>query len=177
MELEQLFLTRQSTREYGDEPVTDEQLEQICRLGTLAPSAINGQPYRLYAINGEKAKEFAVNIQIKGANKWADSAAAYIVIEQSKPIFIDRGERVVSNESFIGNDIGILTAYIVLAAENIGVQSCIVGLRDEKGIAKFLNLPEGTPFPLVIALGHKSEGYAVREKNRHNFDEVYKLIK
>ncbi len=177
MNLEKLFLTRQSTREFSDRKVTDEEIENICRLAHLAPSAINGQPYKLYGINGKKAKEFAVNIQKNGANKWADGAAAFIVIEQTEPVEIHRGERVVSNAPFIANDIGILAAYITLAAETSGVQSCIVGLRDEEAIAKFLNLPVGTRFPLIIALGHAAENYPVREKQRKSFDEIYKLIK
>lgn len=177
MNLEQLFLTRQSTREYSDTPVTDCELERICRLATLAPSAINGQPYKLYAINGNKAKEFVGNVQMNGANQWADTATAFIVIEQTAPFTVDRGTRVISNEPFIANDVGILTAYITLAAEDAGVQSCIVGLRNEKAIAEFLNLPEETRFPLIIALGHKVDGYPVREKQRHDFNKVYKLIK
>ena len=177
MDIEKLFLTRQSTREFSDTAITDCELEKICRLACLAPSAINGQPYKLYGVNGKKAKEFAKNIQKNGANKWADGAAAYVVIEELEPIEIHRGERVVSNAPFIENDIGILTAYIALAAEDCGVQSCIVGLRDEKAIAEFLSLPQDTRFPLVIALGHATDGYAVREKQRRNFNEVYKLIK
>ena len=177
MNLEQLFVTRQSTREFSDEPVKDCELERICRLATLAPSAVNGQPYKLYAINGEKAKLFAKNIQTNGANKWADSATAYIVIQQTEPVKIERGTRTVSNEPFIANDIGILTAYIALAAEDTGIQSCIAGLRDEKGIAEFLGLPDGTRFPLVVALGHKAEGYPLRDKVRRPFEDTYTLIK
>ena len=177
MNLEELFLKRQSTRDYSDEQVTEEQLKEICRLAILAPSAINAQPYNLYAICGEKAKLFRPLIQVKGANSWADNCPAFIVIEARKPFAVTRGERKVTNEPFIGNDVGILTAYIALAAENMGIQNCIVGLRDESGIAKFLNLPEGTPFPLVIALGHKKEGYSVREKMRRNFDETVHIVK
>lgn len=177
MDLEKLFLTRQSTREFSERKVADETLTEICRLATLAPSAINAQPYNLYAVNGEKAKAFTVNIQPHGANKWASGCPAYIVIEQRAPWALVRGERRISNEEFIGNDIGILSAYIALAAENLGVQTCIVGLRDEKGIAEFLGLPEGTKFPLVIAVGYKAEGYTVREKSRRDFNETFKLIK
>lgn len=177
MNLEQLFLKRQSTREYSDVPVTDEELERICRLATLAPSAINGQPYRLYAVNGEKAKEFTKHIQPYGRNGWADACTAYIVIEEREPITIKRGEKTITNGPFIANDIGILTAYISLAAEDAGIQNCIVGLRDEDGIADFLNLEKGAKFPLVIALGHAAEGYPVRQKSRRDFKETYKLIK
>jgi len=175
--LEQLYLTRQSTREYSDAPVKDCELEKICRLGLLAPSAINGQPYKLYAVNGKRAKQFAENIKIHGRNAWADGCAAFIVIEQTEPVHISRGEKTISNEPFIQNDIGILTAYLTLAAESMDIQSCIVGLRDEQKIAEFLNLPAGTRFPLVIALGHKADGYPVREKQRRDFESVYKLIK
>lgn len=177
MDLEKLFLTRQSTREFSEREIADETLTEICRLATLAPSAINGQPYNLYAINGAKAKAFTKYIQPHGANRWADTCHAYIVIQQREPWSITRGDRHISNEEFIGKDIGILSAYIALAAENLGVQTCIVGLRDEKGIAEFLKLTEGAKFPLVIAVGYKSEGYPVREKSRRDFTETFKLIK
>lgn len=177
MELKDLFLTRQSTREFSPQPVDDEILTEICRLATLAPSAVNQQPYNMYAVNGNKARAFTVNIQKDGANSWADSCPAYIVIEARPPRVIERGERRISNEEFILEDIGILSAYIALAAESLGVQTCIVGLRDESGIAKFLNLKQGASFPLVIAVGHKAEGYPLREKRRRNFDETFKLIK
>lgn len=62
MDLEELFLVRQSTREYSDKPVSEEDLLEICRLAKLAPSAINSQPYKMYAISGEKAKAFAKNV-------------------------------------------------------------------------------------------------------------------
>ena len=177
MNLEELFLTRQSTREFCDKPVADDVIEKICRLAILAPSAINAQPWDLYAVNGDKAKEFAKFVQKDGANGWADGAKAYIVIKQRPAHAVMRGERRVSNEEFISNDIGILTAYLTLAAENTGVQTCIIGLRDENGIADFLGLPQGTPFPLVVALGYKAEGYPVREKRRRAFELNYKLIK
>lgn len=177
MNLEELFLKRQSTRDYSDDEITEDELKEICRLAILAPSAINAQPYNLYAICGKKAKLFRPLIQIKGANSWADSCPAFIVIEARKPFEVMRGERKVTNEPFIGNDVGILSAYITLAAENMDIQTCIVGLRDESGIAKFLDLPDGTPFPLVIALGHKKEGYPVREKSRRDFNETVHIIK
>lgn len=175
--LEKLFLKRQSTRKFSDLPVTEEELEKICKLAQFAPSAINAQPYRLYGIAGAKAKEFAVNIQKDGANGWASGCTAFIVIESLPPTELVRGDRVITNNDFIRDDAGILAAYIVLAAEDMDVESCIVGLRDEAGIAKFLSLPEGSSFPLVIALGKPLENHIVREKTRKPFDQLYKLIK
>ncbi len=177
MNLEQLFLTRQSTREFSDEAVSEKQLEEICRLATLAPSAINRQPYRLYAVVGEKAKAFTKNIQKDGANSWTDSCPAYIIIEALPATTVERGERKISNAEFIQNDIGILSAYIVLAAENQGLQTCIVGLRNEEKIAEFLDLEVGTNFPLIIAIGHKAKDYKLRDKVRRDFESTFKIIK
>ena len=177
MDLEKLFMTRQSTREYDNKPVTDEDLLEICRLAKFAPSAVNSQPYKMYAINGEKAKLFAKNVQLLGSNKWASACPAFIVIEQGKPPILERlGQKIVKTE-FVPIDIGILSAFITLAAENMGIQTCILGMRDEKGIAQFLGLKAGAKFPLVIAVGYAPDDYPVREKNRKSFEDTVKLVK
>ena len=77
MDIEKLFLTRQSTRRYSEQPVSDEELERICRLGALAPSAKNSQPWKMFAISGEKAKYFACCVQMSGANKSAGGCPAW----------------------------------------------------------------------------------------------------
>ena len=177
MELEQLFLKRQSTRKYCDRPVTDEELEKICRLGALAPSAKNSQPWKMFAVNGEKAKEFASCVQMFGANKWTSACPAFIAIELNRGKLAEKISEIFTFADFSGNDIGLLTAYITLTAEDMGLQTCILGIRDEKKIAKFLGEPEGSKFPLVIAVGHAEEGYPVRTKDRKPFEDVFKLIK
>lgn len=173
MELEKLYLTRQSTREYDEsKKVSDEDLLEICRLGKLAPSAVNSQPYKLHAISGEKANTFAKNVQILGNNKWTSSCPAFIVIEQGKPPILERLGQKITKTEFVPIDIGILSAYIVLAAENMGIQTCILGIRDEKAIAQFLGLKEDAKFPLVIAVGYAADGYPIRKKNRKTFEDT-----
>lgn len=177
MELEELFLKRQSTREYSERAVSDSDLERVCRLAQTAPSAVNSQPYKVYAVNGEKAKEFARFVQIMGGNKWASSCPAFIAIEAGKPAIVERlGQRLLKTE-FLPIDIGILSAFITIAAEDTGLQTCILGMRDEKAIANFLGAPEGTKYPLVIAVGYAADGYPVREKKRRPFEEFYTLVK
>ena len=177
MDIEQLYLKRQSTRKYSNKPVDDELLEKICRLAALAPSAKNSQPWKMFAINGAKAKEFAPCVQMFGANKWASGCPAFIVIELARGKLEERISERFSFGDFSGNDIGLLAAYLVLAAEALGLQTCILGIRDEARIAQFLGEPDGSRFPLVIAAGHAEEDYPVREKDRKPFDEIFKLIK
>lgn len=175
--IEELYLKRQSTRKYSEKPVADETLEKVCRLGALAPSAKNSQPWKMFAINGEKAKKFAPCVQMFGANKWTNSCPAFIVLQLNRSKMEEKIAEKFTFADFSGNDIGLLTAYIVLAAEDMGLQTCILGIRDEKAIAEFLGEPEGTHYPLVIAAGYAEEGYPIREKDRKPFNEVFKLIK
>ncbi len=178
MQIEEMFLKRRSTREFSEKQIDDETLESICKLAVLAPSAVNLQPYNLFAVNGKKAAEFTPNVQIDGANGWASGAKAYIVIEERAPhSVITRDGRTISNAPFIANDVGILSAFIVLAAESMGLGSCIIGIRNEKGIAKFLDLPENSLFPLVIALGYPANDCRAKERRRRDFNKTYKLIK
>lgn len=177
MQLEELYLKRQSTRKYSERPVKDEDLEEICRLAALAPSAKNSQPWQMFAINGEKARQFAPCVQMLGANKWASACPAFIAIKLNRSKMDEKIAERFTFADFAGNDIGLLTAYLVLAAENMGLQTCILGIRNEKEIAEFLGEPEGSKFPLVIAIGYAAEGYEIRPKDRKPLGEVFRLIK
>ena len=177
MDLEKLYLKRQSTRKYSDTPVTDAELERICSLAALAPSAKNSQPWKMFAVNGDKAKQFAPCVQMNGSNGWTSDCPAFIAIELNRSKFEETIAQKFTFADFAGNDIGLLTAYLVLAAEDMGLQTCILGIRNEEEIAQFLDEPAESKYPLVIAVGHAEEGYPVREKDRKPFDEVFKLIK
>ena len=53
-QLNQLYLVRQSCRSFSDRSVAKESVEKICALAGTAPSACNLQPWRVYAVTGEK---------------------------------------------------------------------------------------------------------------------------
>lgn len=167
MNIEELYLKRQSTRKYSEKPVADETLEKVCRLGALAPSAKNSQPWKMFTINGEKAKKFAPCVQMFGANKWTNSCPAFIVLQLNRSKMEEKIAEKFTFADFSGNDIGLLTAYIVLAAEDMGLQTCILGIRDEKAIAEFLGEPEGTHYPLSLprAMPKRAIPYAKRTEN------------
>ena len=166
-ELEQLYLTRQSCRSFdSSKPVDKELLERICKLALLSPSACNTQPWKIYVTTGEKAKEAIKATQVMGHNKFASEAPVLIVFAEVKGNFTTRMANTFDYNDFAHNDIGILTAHLVLAAEAAGLQSCILGWRNEKMLCKTLNLPKGTRFSSAIILGYATEGYEVRPKKR-----------
>ena len=176
-ELEQLYLKRQSCREFSDMVVPDELVTEICRVALLAPSAMNAQPWRLVAVTGEKVQEIAKAMQGMGMNKFVSKASAIVVLVAGKESFLAKAGSLIHENEFVKNDLGILTAHLVLAAEAAGVGSCILGWRDEEKLRTLLGLKKTDKIPEVVALGYPAEGYAVREKNRKPLKDVFALIK
>ena len=168
-ELEKLYLTRQSCRSFDEtRPVERALLERVCRLALLSPSACNAQPWKLYVATGDKAKKAVKGLQDMGMNKFASAASALIVIAEGKGNLISAAGKTFKDNDFTHNDIGMLTAHLVLAAEAAGLQTCILGWRNEKKLQEALGLPKGTKIPHAIAVGYATEGYEVRDKKRKN---------
>ena len=71
---------------------------------------------------------------------------------------------------------GIFAAHIVLAAQSLGVGSCIIGWRNEKTLQRVLGLKDKQCIPLVIALGYPAEDDPLRQKRRKPLEEVFEIL-
>ncbi len=176
-ELEQLYLKRQSCRSFSDTVVPDELLREICRIALLAPSACNAQPWKLYLVTGERKNAVAACLQELGMNKFASKASALVAVTEGKSNLTARAGAKLQDNEFTRNDLGILTAHLVLAAEAAGVGSCIIGWRNEEKLRAALGLKWDVRIPEVVALGYPEEGCVIREKRRKPLDEVLIEIK
>lgn len=176
-DIEKLFLHRQSCREFSDRDVPDELVEKICELALLSPSACNAQPWKLIAVKGEKKNMLVKALQEMGMNKFASNAPVLIAFVEGKSnLSATVGSRFTEND-FVHNDIGILTAHLILAADAAGLGSCILGWRNEKAIRAALDLGEKARIPHVVAIGYPPEDYPVRPKKRKDTKDVFTFIK
>lgn len=176
-ELEQLYLHRQSCREFSEKPVTEELIQKICSLALLAPSAVNAQPWQLIAVMGERKEAFVKAVQPAGMNQFASKAAALVVVAQDKSGGIMRVGEIVKENPYVKNDLGILTAHLILAAEAAGLGSCILGARDEDKLRELLGFKKNVHIPHVVAVGYPAEGYEIRPKKRKPYKETFCLLK
>ena len=81
--LKELFLTRQSCRSFSSRPVSKEQIEEICSLAALAPSACDLQPWKVYAVTGEKRKPLADFLIGSGKAPFVGDAPAFLIIAEN----------------------------------------------------------------------------------------------
>lgn len=163
MDFLQLVISRQSDRAYDRErSVEPEKLERILEAAHLAPSACNAQPWKFVVVTdrelSQKVGKAAAGF---GMNKFAKDAPVHIlVVEESANITSLLGGKV-KDKHFPLIDVGIAAAHIVLAAEDEGLGSCILGWFDEKEIKQLTGIPASKRLLLDIIVG-----YSLKEKRK-----------
>jgi len=163
---------RQSCRAYDEtKPVEPEKLEAILEAARIAPSACNGQPYKITVCKGEAAKEVALATRgMGGMNKFAVQAPVMLVISEMPYVKSAALGAKVKNNDYRSIDIGIVTAYLTAEAAAQGLSTCILGWLDDSKIRKLCDLQY--PARLVITLGYAREGNPLRKKIRKDLSDL-----
>ena len=162
---------RQSCRSYDEtKEVEAEKLQAVLQAAQLAPSACNGQPYKITVCKGETAKAVAAACAGMGINKFAPQAPVQLVISEmpyTKSAAL--GAKLKKND-YRSIDIGIVAAYITAEAAAQGLGTCILGWLDDSKIRSICDLEH--PVRLVITLGYAGEGDKLRTKKRKDLSEL-----
>ncbi len=163
---------RQSCRAYDEaKPVEPEKLEAILEAARIAPSACNGQPYKITVCKGEAAKEVALATRgMGGMNKFAVQAPVMLVISEMPYVKSAALGAKVKGNDYRSIDIGIVTAYLTAEAAAQGLSTCILGWLDDAKIREICDLEH--PVRLVITLGYAKEGDPLRKKVRKDLNTL-----
>ena len=165
MKFLQIAKERQSCRSYDEtRPVEKEKLEAVLEAARLAPSACNGQPYKLTVCQGETAREVAKATMGMGMNKFAAQAPVMIVISEMPYVKSAALGAKVKGNDYRSIDIGIVSAYLTAEATAQGLSTCILGWLDDAKIRKLCDLEY--PVRLVICLGYAKADDKLRAKKR-----------
>jgi len=146
MELMQAIATRRSTRKYLPAPVKRETLEELIKTATLAPSAMNSQPWAFGVIEGaEKLRAFSDRTK----ELLLASAAELPWIERYRGMFEDPNYNVFYGAPALvlicgkpsgvhaEGDCAMAALALMLAARDKGLGTCWIGF-----FAFLLNRPE-----------------------------------
>ena len=162
---------RQSCRSYdAGKDVEEEKLQAVLKAAQLAPSACNGQPYKITVCKGETAKAVAAACAGMGLNKFAPQAPVQLVISEMPYVKSAALGAKLKKNDYRSIDIGILAAYITAEAAAQGLGTCILGWLDDGKIRSLCDLEY--PVRLVITLGYAAEGDKLRTKKRKDLSEL-----
>lgn len=164
MTFKELCLERQSTRKYTNKPIEPEKMDYVLECARLAPSACNRQPWKLYIVESEEAKEKIIRCYDRD---WVRTAPAFILCT------IMHGEewvRPCDSKRHGMIDIAIIAEHICLAAAEQGLGTCwICNFDAPKLTGLFGFTPEEEP-AVIIPIGYNE--VPVKEKVRKAPEEI-----
>ena len=171
------IMSRQTVRQYKNEQIKDDELEIIKKAAIAAPSARNMQPCHIRFIQNKEYLD-GMNTDFKEAvgydtpayTRW-DVNPVYQTAPTLALIFAD-------GEHFM--DAGIMVENIAIAAQGIGLGTCIIGsigaLFEDKRAKKWktlFDIPQSYKFQIAVAIGYPDE----KPEPKPRFSDRIKVIK
>lgn len=170
----ELVSFRQSDRAFDpNRPVEEEKIRKILETVRLAPSACNSQPWHFIVVDDPEIKNKladAVASKVLNMNHFAKQAPVHIVIVEEKPNLSASFGSWIKDKNFAHIDIGIAAAHLVLAAEDEGLGSCIMGWFDEDKVRKLLGIPSNKRVLLDVVIGYSTQ--SSRKKTRKALEQI-----
>lgn len=170
MEFSEVVKRRYSCKKFDGRKVEKEKLNQILEAGRLAPTAKNLQEQKIYVVESDE-----VLAKIDEATPCRYGASTVLVVAFDKNnVFVYPGEKRNSGVE----DATIVATHMMLAATNVGVDSCWLNYFDPDKLAKSLGLPGNEEILMVMDLGYAATDTKPLDNhnNRKAIDDTVKYI-
>lgn len=166
MNVKDAIKTRKSVRAYLARPVEDEKLNAVLEAAQLAPSASNRQEWRFVIVRDpETRKELSA---AAGGQAFVGEAPVLIVACAETD-----GHVMRCGQLCYPIDVAIALDHISLAAVELGLGSCWIGLFDEKKVKEILHIPDEIRVVELMPLGYPTDPSAIAKK-RLPLDRIVK---
>lgn len=179
MEFQTLIEQRRTIRKYSpDTNVTKEQVQELIKAAQEAPSWKNTETGRYYCVLSENMKLRLRQECLGYANNDVKTEHAALIVTTF--VHDHAGfQKDGTPDNEIGNgwgcyDLGLQNENLILKAEELGLSTLIMGLRDADKIREMLSIPEEETIVSVIAVGKAAEEPA--RPKRRELDEVLKFF-
>ncbi len=160
MDAIECLITRRSIREYREENVSKQDIENMVEIAQMVSCWENTQPIRYVAVL-EKELKNQIADECTKPYPWntenIHSAPALMIICTIKGLSgyeKDGTPSTTKGTHWQSFDAGMAADHFCLAARTMGVGTLIMGRYDEEKIRMILHLPENYDISCIIALGY-----------------------
>ncbi len=170
MEFYDAVRRRYSCKSYCDRPLEPEKLQTILETGRLAPTAKNLQEQRVYVLRSPEALA-----KVDAATRCRYGAGTVLAVAyDSTDVYTYPGGKYRSG----AEDAAIVATHMMLAAADLGVDSCWVNNFDPDLLAGALGLPETEKLLMLLDLGYAAEGAGPlpNHERRKDLSETVKML-
>ena len=149
MEFEKIVSERYSVRKFKPQHLPRECIDSILDVAHKAPTGCNYQPHRILVLNTDEAIE-----KLKGCTKCHFSApAAMLVCYNEDESWCRPYDKALSAPV----DGAIVTTYMMLAAQNLGIGCCWVMHFDPDAMRKTFNIPDNIKPVALLVMGYPAD--------------------
>lgn len=143
------IMARRSIRQYKDQPVENEKLQQIAECGINAPSGMNKQPWEVRIVNNADYINGITELFKAANSKMAEDPSFKNMFRNAPAVIFVASPKDGSGQL----DCGILGENMVIAAQSMGLGTCFLG----GPIAFMKSSPEAAPYVEKLALSPEYE--------------------
>lgn len=174
---------RRSVRKYKNEKVDRELMKEIIDIAKWAPSWVNYQIARYTLVDNEEIIQKLANDGVKGfvynidtlKNAKGVAVLSFVKGKSGKLDEYNENYATSNEDKWEIFDAGIACQTFCLAAHAKGVGTCIMGVIDEKSIAKIVDLPEEETVAALIVYGYEEGNHAAPTKRKET-DEIMRFM-
>jgi len=163
---QELAKQRRSVRKYKNEPIPKSVIEQLLKTVLMSPASKRSNPWEFIVVDDKERLTKLATAKKMGGTMLANAPLAIVVMAdpEKSDVWIE--------------DTSIASAYLLLAAEDLGLGACWVqirkradgeGVMGEENVKQILNVPEGKVIESIISIGYKDE-----EKTPFNEEKLLK---
>jgi nitroreductase len=166
-ELMEVLKGRRSVRNYQDQPVPEDVLNQILEAVQWSPSWANTQCWEVIVVNNQETKQKLQETLSQGnpATRAMVEAPTILVLCGKQGISGSyKGQVTTKFGDWLLFDLGLATQSLCLAAWNHGLGTVVVGLFDHNRAAALLGVPAGYELVAMLPLGYPAKQPAVPKR-------------
>ncbi len=149
MEFKELIAERYSVRNFRPEHLPRETVDKILEMGHLAPTGCNYQSQRILVLNTDESIA-----KLRGCTRCHFSApTAMLVCHNREESWVRRYDGALSSPV----DAVIVTTYMMLAAQDLGIGTCWVMHFDPVAIRERFHIPDHIEPVALLVMGYPAE--------------------
>lgn len=170
MNFYELAEKRYSGRSYSDKKVERELIYKIVDTAIKAPTAVNKQPYKIFLMDSEQAKE-----NIRKVTRFTFGADTFLVVGYQED---EAWVRKYDNRNFADVDSSIVATYIMMEICDLGLSTTWVGHFDAPLLKEMHPEMKDHELIAIFPIGYAVENDQPSQKHfeRKSKEEVLEIL-
>ncbi len=149
MEFLELAKQRYSCRKFSDKKVEKELVDKIIEASIVAPTAVNKQPFKIWVMESEEAKE-----NIRQVTKYTFGAETFLVVGYKED---EAWVRKYDNRNFADVDASIVATHIMMEIDDLGLATTWVGHFNAPKLKELCPQMEQYGLIAIFPIGYAAE--------------------